>query len=138
MKRLIIVVVLLGLAGCATGYQSKGMTGGYSETRLQENMYRVNYRGNGHTDMDEAQDYALLRAAELAIEHGYKYIEVAQEDSRFKTSYNKVPNQYGGGGSTVNRPMVSYTVRFGNEPKENTLDAAELTASLKTKYGIDK
>jgi len=38
-------LVLALLAACATPYQSKGYTGGFSETQLDVNVFRVNFNG---------------------------------------------------------------------------------------------
>lgn len=70
------------LISCATLYQPEGLTGGYSETRIAENVWRVFFRGNGFTSQERAIDFALLRSAELCLGSGYRYfvvIEVANE-----------------------------------------------------------
>lgn len=58
------------LAGCVTQYQERTFSGGYSDIQLNENTYRVNVRGNGFTSVSRANDIALLRAAELTLQHG--------------------------------------------------------------------
>ena len=35
------------LAGCATAYQPEGLTGGFDETQLDRNVFRVSFKGNG-------------------------------------------------------------------------------------------
>ncbi len=50
------------LSGCATSYQQRGFAGGYSETQLAPDVFRVNFEGNGYTSSERAQDFALLRA----------------------------------------------------------------------------
>lgn len=62
---------LLLLEGCATSHQEKGFTGGYSETQLAPDVFRVNFAGNGYTSSERAQDFALLRAAELSLVHEF-------------------------------------------------------------------
>ena len=37
------------LSACATSYQADGFSGGFSETQLDTNVFRVSFRGNGHT-----------------------------------------------------------------------------------------
>ena len=34
-------------AACATGYHSRGITGGYDEAQLGDNVFRVSFEGNG-------------------------------------------------------------------------------------------
>ncbi len=55
------------LLGCATAYQPAGMAGGFTETQLDSNVWRVAFRGNGYTRGEKAEDFALLRSAELAL-----------------------------------------------------------------------
>jgi hypothetical protein len=69
------------LAGCATAYQSKGFTGGYSESKLSENVFRVYFRGNAKTSAERAEDFTMLRSAELSQDHGFSYFIVVDENS---------------------------------------------------------
>jgi len=39
VRTTLIFLIALGLAGCATAYQRQGMTGGFSETQLDENVF---------------------------------------------------------------------------------------------------
>ena len=50
---------------------------GYSETRIEADRYRVVFAGDGATPPDLVEDFALLRAAELAVENGYDWFRVA-------------------------------------------------------------
>jgi len=36
----------------------------------------VSFRGNGYTSWEQANDFALLRAAHLALDHGYDFFAV--------------------------------------------------------------
>ena len=46
MKNLIIIsIVALFIQGCTTAYQRSGFSGGYSETQLDENVFKVSFRG---------------------------------------------------------------------------------------------
>ncbi len=69
------------LAACATAVgtayapaDSKGY--GYTETRVEADRYRVVFSGDGATPVAAVEDYALLRAAELAVENGYDWFRV--------------------------------------------------------------
>ena len=57
----------LVLSGCATAYQSNSLTGGYTDTQLAPDVFRVSFSGNAFTSNDRVQDFALLRAAELTL-----------------------------------------------------------------------
>lgn len=67
------------LASCATGYHKTGITGGYSETQLAPDIFRVSFSGNGFSSNQRAEDLVLLRAAELTLNHGYSYFIVGGE-----------------------------------------------------------
>jgi hypothetical protein len=74
-------VLLVVLAGCATPYQSKGFEGGYSESQLSENVFRVYFRGNAKTSAERAEDFTLLRSGEIAQDHGFQYFVIVDENS---------------------------------------------------------
>jgi hypothetical protein len=75
---------LLALTACATPYQSKGVLGGYSEKKIDDGVYQVEYKGNNYTDAQMARDFALLRAAELAHLSGYRYFVIRNTESNFR------------------------------------------------------
>lgn len=82
MKRLIIAVVALSLAACATAptlYQPAAgpQAVGYSEYRIEPGRYRVSFRGGPGAPPQQVMDYALVRAADLAIAGGYDWFRVA-------------------------------------------------------------
>lgn len=70
------------LAGCATSYQPKSFSGGYSEIRLREDLFEVSFQGNGSTSRERAADFALLRSAEVALENGFPYFVIISEDQK--------------------------------------------------------
>jgi hypothetical protein len=45
---------------CSTGYGSRGMMFGYSDTQIGENTFRVSCEGNGLTSLTKVSDFALL------------------------------------------------------------------------------
>jgi len=69
-----IWVLLLGvflIAGCATGYHSSSLSGGYDETWYAPDTVRVVFRGNDYTSPERTHDFALLRASEVAMQRGF-------------------------------------------------------------------
>jgi len=81
LRHLIIIAAVMALAACATAIgtaygpaDSKGF--GYEETRIETNRYRISFAGDGATPLTVVEDYALLRAAELALEGGYDWFRV--------------------------------------------------------------
>ena len=67
MNRFIVVIALISLlSACvtATPYQQAPPRGfGYSEERLDQNKYRVTFRGNALTKRETVEDYLLYRAS---------------------------------------------------------------------------
>lgn len=55
------------LASCATSYQSKGLTGYFSETKLAPDTVQIRFNGNGYTRRERTNDFAMLRAAEVCL-----------------------------------------------------------------------
>ncbi len=64
------------LVSCSTSYQAAGFGGGYSEIITSSDSYLVTFRGNGYTTDETVMKYALMRASELTLEHGYRYFTV--------------------------------------------------------------
>ena len=82
------VFLLSFLIACATPYQKSGLGGGFIETQLSQNVWKINFNGNKFTKMSRATDYCFLRRAELALDNGYKYyISLDQYHQRICTKY---------------------------------------------------
>jgi hypothetical protein len=150
------------LAACATGYGEKGFfSGGYEETQLAPTVYRVTFSGNDSTSMARAADFALLRSAELALEHGYPFFEVLESKQWVETeslSTSTISSSAGsvaGSGGTVagssasttiggqtltsNEPRTSNTIKLLNakdDASSTVYDAKFLVESLRGKYQI--
>jgi len=54
---------------------------GYTETRLEENRYRLSFAGNDITPRETVENYMLYRAAELTLDAGYDWFEVVNRDT---------------------------------------------------------
>jgi len=78
--------MILTVSGCATPYQAKGLTGGFTETRLSEDAYQVQFEGNGYTSQEKASRFILRRCAELSLEHGKRYFTVTSNESQSSSS----------------------------------------------------
>lgn len=81
MRRFLIALSIAALAACATAVgtaygpaDSKGY--GYTETRIEADRYRIIFAGDGATPPGVVEDYARLRAAELAVENGYDWFRI--------------------------------------------------------------
>jgi hypothetical protein len=78
---LVVVAALSFVLGCATPYQSTAFRGGFSETALAPDLFRIVFRGNAFTPRERAQDFALLRASELTIQNGFTCFAIIDEQS---------------------------------------------------------
>jgi len=83
MKRLNLLTLAasaLALSACASlapyGPQMAPNGQGYAEQRIENNRYRVTYRGVGAPG--PVADMALLRAADLTVQNGFDWFEVTQ------------------------------------------------------------
>ena len=120
MKRLILTtaaILALGgaLAACetATPYQplhaGSGASGGYSDTKIESDRWRVSFRGNSETSREVVETYLLYRAAELTVDQGYDWFEPVDRHTDKKVEVD--PGFYGGFGYGYGwRP---YWRRFG-------------------------
>lgn len=161
MKNLfVITLIAIFIQGCATTYQRTGFTGGYSETQLDENVFKVSFRGNGYTGRERVSDFTLLRSAELALENGYKYFVIIDANSYTSNSTYTTPTRshttgnayvsgnsvYGSatttttGGQTYNisKPSSSNTiVCFKEKPDSGfSYNAEFIYKNISQKYGI--
>src|SRR5580704_14863845 len=87
----IFLIAAALFAGCQTPYKSNGLMGGYSETWYAPEAVRVTFRGNGYTSSERAQDFALLRASELALQHGFAFFAVVDESNTTSVSTFTTP-----------------------------------------------
>lgn len=154
MRRwMILVITVFIFNGCATKYQSMGFTGGYTETRLGDNIFNVSFRGNGYTSRQRATDFALLRSAELCLQNNFKYFVIVNAEKYtnlyttprtyhthgaiYGSSFNATTTQ--SGGITFMKPSVNNTIMcFKEKPSINGIvyDANFVIKSIKTKYEI--
>ncbi|HXV19337.1 MAG TPA: hypothetical protein VD883_04590 [Candidatus Omnitrophota bacterium] len=91
-KSAILLLSVLLAAGCATGYQKQDMWGyGYHETKLQDDVYRIDFEGGADSEMTQIKDFALLRCAEFSIQNGYKYFVILERTADNKVSVVETP-----------------------------------------------
>jgi hypothetical protein len=110
MRRLILAAALF-FAACATAaptYQrATTATGpGYSEVQVENNRFFVTYRAKNSADPQTLQDYAMLRASEVALEHNKEWfwVDRRQTDAvvaRGGYSGPSVGIGVGGGGGNI-------------------------------------
>lgn len=148
-------------AGCATSYQPSGFSGGFSEVQLDTNVFRVSFVGNGYTSTGKAEEFALLRSAEITIKNNFTHFVIINSRSRQDlSSYTTPTNSYttanatrfgnsaygtanttthGGETTVIAKPNITNTIMcFNGKPVLQSFiyDATFLCASLGKKYNI--
>lgn len=82
-KKTLLMLLALALSSCASHSQykeAKGSGYGYTEEKLNQTQYLVQYK-TAETDQQRAKDFALLRAAEITSEQGYDWFIVSQRET---------------------------------------------------------
>lgn len=92
-----LTAVALVITACASGPDYRAANSdrseGFTEQVIEKDRYRIQYRlDDDH--VGKAQDYALLRAAELTMEKGYETFQVVDESADV-TSDNRVSSEFG-------------------------------------------
>ena len=154
------ITCLLGavifLQACSTPYQKEGFTGGYTELQLDDNVFRITFRGNAYTSRENTSDFTLLRSAEIALNHGYKYFVIIDAKEYTKQSTYPAPTTttgstslygntgygsyttYGGRTFLVAKPTSSNTILCYNEKPEGfSYNAEFIVRSVRDKYKLE-
>lgn len=75
-----LLLPLIGLTACATHYHREGIFhNGYSDYRVADNRFVVTFRANEFTPQEKVLEYALKRAAVLALKEGFRYFTVVEQ-----------------------------------------------------------
>ncbi|MGD0650109.1 MAG: hypothetical protein ABSA97_03045 [Verrucomicrobiia bacterium] len=88
---IIVFAVAVAMTGCATTYHRQSLTGGFTESRLDENVFQVRFAGNAYTSRERAADFCLLRCAELAQQYGYTHFIIVDSAQYTKDSVYTTP-----------------------------------------------
>lgn len=124
---------------------------GYSEYRLEAGRYRVTFQGGPGAKEAQIADYALLRAAELALRDGYDWFRIADRSTSVSGSDRGPRVSVGGGSASFGRssafgvglgtsfnlgpgPAVSRSIEvvFGKGPTPRDRDAYDAREIVKT------
>lgn len=94
MKSIGLILLTTFLTSCATTYQKNSFSGGYSDMRINKDMYKVTFRGNGYTNSDVVHNFLLRRCAEVTLENGYNYFVFVNQNAQ-STKYHLGTNHNG-------------------------------------------
>jgi hypothetical protein len=136
MRNLLPLLALCaGLGACATEtvYAPARNPGGpgFTESRIEQDRWRISFHGGAGAPPQQVEDYALLRAAQLALANGYDWFAV-DERHMAQTGYSGASLGLGIGGMSFGRHSavgggVSSGVPLSGGP--------ELTAYMEVRFG---
>jgi len=131
LKIVVPLVVGLALAGCTTGYQPQGFTGGYSDQSISPNIWQIRYAGNGYTTAETVQTFWLYHAAEFTLAHGFDGFRILAPSTRpAMGSTTELPVDLG----LTGKPVLSLTIVLLKKPltarPPTVFDAAALLTAL--------
>jgi len=133
---------------------------GYTEYEISPTIIRVRFSGNSSTDDARAEDFALLRSAEVALERGYPFFVVRDriDASRSRTYTHTSPGTWfttcdAKGRCTTTEippsttthvshwPVYDHLIELLEDPPLETdtafvLDARFVQLALRRKYGL--
>lgn len=161
MRVVLLFSVFAALAGCATSYKPDGYGGGFSETQLDKNLFKISFRGNGWTKPERTEDLVLLRSAEMTLNNGFSHFVVIDGQTHEHRGTYTTPTQsyttanvtgyansaygsaqtttYGGQTISTSRPTSTITMMcFKEKPEIQGLvyDAQFLCNSIGKKYDV--
>lgn len=120
---MLVLVLVVCVSACSTSYQPYSYFGGggYKDVQLSENSFRITVEANGYTSKSQAADLALLRAADLTLEKGFKhFVVVDTADQSHGMSYttpttttiNITGNKFGATGTAQTYGGQTFYVAF--------------------------
>lgn len=100
---LLAMTAALALSACATatpyGPAGQGSRYGYSDVRVDQTHFRVNFAGNSMTTREQVEMGLLLRAAEVTLESGHDWFatvnRATERDVRYSATPDPFYNRYG-------------------------------------------
>ncbi|MFN0023130.1 MAG: CC0125/CC1285 family lipoprotein [Parvularculaceae bacterium] len=139
MNKLLALSALAGLllAACATSTPYGPATSknpfGFSDQKIEDNRYRIVFRGNSSTEREAVETYLLYRAAELTLQNGFDYFVVTEQDTEESRRYSSTGNPaffgryyYGYGPYCCAFPYYAYGFGWGS-PYNGGFETREIT-----------
>lgn len=128
MYRMLSALALgLLLSGCATQYQSMGMTGGHASGQGPGKLKRVVFAGNGYTKADLTQAYAKYRCAEMAQANKKPFF--IMYESLFAAAAER-PSTTPRVGMVHNKPVSTVFMLMLDAPRPGVLETAVVLQEL--------
>lgn len=122
-KLLLMGLMSLLLAGCATGYHSFGYAGGYWDAKGPGKLTRVGFAANGYSKTDTVAVYLLYRCAELAKQQDKPYFLLYET---IGLAISGVPTEVAYAPTSYGKPDGMVFVMFTNEKAPGALSTQEI------------
>ncbi|MCQ8183806.1 CC0125/CC1285 family lipoprotein [Parvularcula maris] len=118
MRIFLAAVLTAGLAACATPTPFEPADGqgyGFADQKIEDNRYRISFRGNSLTTREQVETALLLRAAEITLENGYDHFFVVSDETETerRTRVTDLGPRYGAFGYYGFGPFPYYARGFG-------------------------
>lgn len=76
LRAALLIGAALMTTSCATGYGARGITGGYTDEKIDETHYHVKFDGNGHASEERVWSFWIYRCAELTRAKGFTHFTI--------------------------------------------------------------
>lgn len=117
------ILALASACATATPYQPAGSGSeyGFSEQKIEDDRWRISFRGNALTERELVETFLLYRAAQVTVEQGFDHFIVVRDDTEKQTTYSGTrPAFYGFG-----RPFPYYGWGYRFDPFYDDFDVRE-------------
>ncbi len=125
--RFLWVCMTVILAGCAP-YQPACLFGGYSETRLSGNSYKV-FAESGTEEI--AKQVLELRAAELTLQNGFQKFQTVSRSMKMEQHVNHIPGHSYVNATVDARGHSTGTTMITSPPRTEIIDVAKGEMTIK-------
>ena len=130
-SRLFVRVFLpFALGACAATYHADRIDGGYRDTRIDTNVFRIVYQGDIRQKQADTDEMALLRSAEVAAQNGFAWF-TSSGPAATGSAASLATNVVSTPATTVT--IVCYVTR--PDATGLVFEAAQVIATLGPKYG---
>jgi hypothetical protein len=127
-KLCLTAAAALFLGACATPYGSTGLAGGYSQTRVNDELTKVDFYGNGFITADKIQMFALYRCAEVARDA--KKPHFVLYDS-LTAAARDLPAEQPRVGTLGGKPVAFALLSLQDNPRKGSQETSAVLARLK-------